>query len=64
MKIEKDYSIVDMAKITKDATDPFDIDFKVNPHGGEEMKDHWTSKSICTPGCTNGTGNSYCCTCK
>ncbi|MCE5316116.1 MAG: gallidermin family lantibiotic [Parachlamydia sp.] len=23
-----------------------------------------TSQSLCTPGCRNGTGHSFCCTCR
>ena len=45
--------------------DPFDLHITINElrneRGGVAPI---TSISLCTPGCTNGTGNSYCCTCR
>lgn len=64
MKIENfDYfSQVNLDKTQKTAKlEDLDINIKVSPQNKVPVKELITSKIFCTPGCTNGTGHSFCC---
>lgn len=57
-------SVLSIGQRSHEDKDIFDFDLKSVQLGSGQPLGVVTSKSLCTPGCRNGTGHSFCCTCR